>query len=129
MPALGIPGHKPVEAAVRFICALLFGYKQREAIALGERRPSRTVLIIRRSLRAAVENDHKRGSVRKAGGQIGEHAQGPWIGAKTVNFVQEARRLAEVGGLQPDLGGRSHERLPLLPIVEQGGSRFSKTEH
>jgi len=24
---------------------------------------------------------------------------------------------------------RSHERLPLLPIVEQGGSRFSKTEH
>ncbi|MGZ3352565.1 MAG: hypothetical protein ACXU89_26890 [Xanthobacteraceae bacterium] len=46
-----------------------------------------------------------------------------------MNFVQGARGLAEVGGLEPDLGGRSHERLPLLPIVQQGGSRFSKTEH
>jgi hypothetical protein len=64
-----------------------------------------------------VKNDDQGGLVRKAGGQIREHTQGAGIGSETANFPQAARCLVEVGRSQTDLGGGSHERLPLLPVV------------
>jgi hypothetical protein len=43
--------------------------------------------------------------------------KGAGIGSETVRLPQAARCLVEVGRSQTDLGGGSHERLPLLPVV------------
>src|SRR4029077_3578428 len=129
LSALRVAGLKPVEAAVRVVCVLLLRKKQREAIPLGECRPSGAVLITCRRLRASVKNDDEGGSVRNAGGQIREHTQGAGIGSETANLLQAARCLVEVGRSQTDLGGASHERLPLLTVVQQAGGCFSKTRH
>ena len=86
-----VAGLKPVEAAVRIVCALLLREKQREAVPLGERRPAGAVLVACSRLRASVKNDHKGGLVRKAGGQVREHTQGAGIGSEAVNLPQAAR--------------------------------------
>ena len=52
--ALGIGRQKPVEAVVRIVGALLLGKQHRESVGVGERRPSRTVVIDSGGLRAPM---------------------------------------------------------------------------
>ena len=128
LPALRIAGLKPVEAAVRIICALLLWEQQREAIAVGEGRPSGAVVIAGRRLRASMKNDHECGLICEAGGQMREHTQGAGIGTEIVNLTQAARSPTKVGRLEPDRPGRAHERAQLVPL-KQVGRHFPETEH
>ncbi len=94
---------EPVEAGVAVVDALLLGHQQREAIMLGQRRPTRAEIVSRRRLAAAMQHDDERTRLLQLLRHEREHAQGTGVAAEAGDLLQRTghiRAAAELGKAQ-----------------------------
>jgi len=89
---------KPVEAGSQVVGALLLREDESEAIAFGEGRPARALVVSRGCLRAAVQDEDERARGREPVRDEREHSQIAGIGPEPDDLRQDAGRLPRGGG-------------------------------
>ena len=118
LTALDISGLEPVEAALRIVGLLLFRIEQDEAIAIGERRPARAVIVSGGRLRASMQDDDKSRRGRKSFRSVSQHPEIPGVGSEACDFRQPAR--CRLGLECRGCGARGlHHCFPLAAVVSQ----------
>jgi hypothetical protein len=119
--ALRVAAREPVEAGLRVVLALLLREEQREAMAIGEARPAGAVIVAGRRLRAAVQDDDERRSLRQRLRHVFEHAQIAGIGAEALDLAQPVRDFGRSGRPRG-----AERRLPGAPVTRELRDRASK---
>src|SRR6516225_6367750 len=87
MAARDVVQQKPRKTILRIVRRLLLRIDDREAEAIGKRRPTGSVVILYGSLGAAMEHDNQWRHGRQVFGSVGEHAKVAGIYTKTGQFA------------------------------------------